>query len=92
MNAAAAWLAGVSDEPATVPVFVAYPLGYDWMWMYWYFMRFADAGSPFGPSRCMDAGPMTSRPRRGDRRPPVRLPADPPVQLNSGHRPGPSHS
>ncbi|MDT9687370.1 exonuclease [Streptomyces sp. P9(2023)] len=54
MNAAAAWLAGVSDELAAVPVFVAYPLGYDWMWMYWYFMRFADAGSPFGHSRCMD--------------------------------------
>ncbi|MGW7366989.1 exonuclease [Streptomyces sp. NPDC054841] len=54
MNAAAAWLAGVSDELAAVPVFVAYPLGYDWMWMYWYFMQFADAGSPFGHSRCMD--------------------------------------
>ncbi|MGW6568609.1 exonuclease [Streptomyces sp. NPDC054975] len=54
MNAAAAWLATVSAELAATPVFVAYPLGYDWMWMYWYFMRFADAGSPFGHSRCMD--------------------------------------
>ncbi|MEU9994471.1 exonuclease [Streptomyces sp. NPDC050848] len=54
MNAAAAWLAGVADELGAVPVFVAYPLGYDWMWTYWYFMRFADAGSPFGHSRCMD--------------------------------------
>ncbi|MFF2026449.1 exonuclease [Streptomyces sp. NPDC058171] len=54
MNAAAAWLAAVSDELAATPVFVAYPLGYDWMWMYWYFMRFADGGSPFGHSRCLD--------------------------------------
>lgn len=54
MNAAAAWLMGVSEELGAAPVFVAYPLGYDWMWMYWYFMRFADGGSPFGHSRCMD--------------------------------------
>ncbi|MFJ3583328.1 exonuclease [Streptomyces sp. NPDC090127] len=54
MNDAAAWLAGVAGELAATPVFVAYPLGYDWMWMYWYFMRFAEAGSPFGHSRCMD--------------------------------------
>ncbi|MGW2015314.1 exonuclease [Streptomyces sp. NPDC001927] len=54
MNAAAAWLGKVAEELGAVPVFVAYPLGYDWMWMYWYFMRFADAGSPFGHSRCMD--------------------------------------
>ncbi|MFF9012201.1 exonuclease [Streptomyces sp. NPDC014870] len=54
MNAAAGWLAGVAEELGAVPVFVAYPLGYDWMWMYWYFMRFAEAGSPFGHSRCLD--------------------------------------
>lgn len=54
MNAAAAWLASVSEELGAAPVFVAYPLGYDWMWMYWYFMRFAIGGSPFGHSRCMD--------------------------------------
>jgi hypothetical protein len=54
MNAAAAWLAAVSEELAATAVFVAYPLGYDWMWMYWYFMRFADGGSPFGHSRCLD--------------------------------------
>uniref|UniRef100_A0AAU2JNX5 Exonuclease n=1 Tax=Streptomyces sp. NBC_00049 TaxID=2903617 RepID=A0AAU2JNX5_9ACTN len=54
MNGAAAWLAAVADELGATPVFVAYPLGYDWMWMYWYFMQFADGGSPFGHSRCMD--------------------------------------
>ncbi|GAA0281718.1 hypothetical protein GCM10010302_19380 [Streptomyces polychromogenes] len=54
MNAAAGWIASVAEELGATPVFVAYPLGYDWMWAYWYFMRFADAGSPFGHSRCMD--------------------------------------
>ncbi|WP_030542010.1 exonuclease [Streptomyces albus] len=54
MNGAAAWLASVSRELEATPVFIAYPLGYDWMWMYWYFMRFATGGSPFGHSRCVD--------------------------------------
>ncbi|MEV5988675.1 exonuclease [Streptomyces sp. NPDC052051] len=54
MDAAATWLADVSDELRATPVFVAYPLSYDWMWMYWYFMRFANNGSPFGHSRCLD--------------------------------------
>ncbi|MFE3451247.1 exonuclease [Nonomuraea sp. NPDC059194] len=54
MNAAAAWITGLAAEANATPVFVAYPLGYDWMWMYWYFMRFADKGSPFGHSRCLD--------------------------------------
>ncbi|MET9341779.1 exonuclease [Nonomuraea sp. NPDC003804] len=54
MNAAAAWIAGRADEAQASPVFAAYPLGYDWMWMYWYFMTFADEGSPFGHSRCLD--------------------------------------
>ncbi|MFF7357705.1 exonuclease [Streptomyces filipinensis] len=54
MNAAADWLAAVSDELSATPVFVAYPLGYDWMWMYWYFMQYASNGSPFGHSRCLD--------------------------------------
>ncbi|MGV9303858.1 exonuclease [Nonomuraea sp. NPDC003727] len=54
MNAAAAWIARCADEAQASPVFAAYPLGYDWMWMYWYFMTFADEGSPFGHSRCLD--------------------------------------
>lgn len=35
------------------PVLVAYPLGYDWMFLYWYFMKFAGE-SPFRHSRCFD--------------------------------------
>ncbi|UWQ82254.1 3'-5' exoribonuclease [Leisingera caerulea] len=36
------------------PVFVAYPLSFDWSWMYWYFSNFCPKGSPFGHSRCYD--------------------------------------
>ncbi|WP_020573745.1 hypothetical protein [Actinopolymorpha alba] len=52
MNAAAAWIRQVAGDH--VPVFVAFPLSFDWLWMYWYFMRYADEGSPFGHSRCID--------------------------------------
>jgi hypothetical protein len=36
------------------PVLVAYPLSFDWSWLYWYFVRFSAEGSPFGYSRCFD--------------------------------------
>ena len=36
------------------PVLVAYPLSFDWTWLYWYFIRFSANGSPFGYSRCFD--------------------------------------
>ena len=36
------------------PVLVAYPLSFDWSWLYWYFIRFAKEGSPFEYSRCFD--------------------------------------
>ena len=36
------------------PVLVAYPLSFDWSWLYWYFTRFCGHGSPFGHSRCFD--------------------------------------
>lgn len=35
------------------PVFAAYPVVYDWMFMYWYFMNFAGE-SPFGHSSAID--------------------------------------
>jgi len=35
------------------PVLVAYPLSFDWSWLYWYFIRFT-GGSPFKHSRCFD--------------------------------------
>ena len=36
------------------PVLVAYPLSFDWSWLYWYFVRFSPEGSPFDYSRCFD--------------------------------------
>jgi hypothetical protein len=36
------------------PVLVAYPLSFDWSWLYWYFVRFSPKGSPFNYSRCFD--------------------------------------
>jgi hypothetical protein len=36
------------------PVLVAYPLSFDWSWLYWYFIRFSSLGSPFDYSRCFD--------------------------------------
>jgi hypothetical protein len=36
------------------PVLVAYPLSFDWSWLYWYFIRFSMDGSPFSYSRCFD--------------------------------------
>ena len=36
------------------PVLVAYPLSFDWSWLYWYFIRYSAEGSPFGYSRCFD--------------------------------------
>ncbi|SFK37616.1 hypothetical protein SAMN05216275_123106 [Streptosporangium canum] len=51
MKGAAGWIREVCGN--STPVLAAYPLAYDWMWMYWYFMRF-DGVSPFGHSRCLD--------------------------------------
>jgi hypothetical protein len=36
------------------PVLVAYPLSFDWAFLYWYFTRFSATGSPFNHSRCFD--------------------------------------
>jgi hypothetical protein len=52
MTAAAAWVRRTAA--GALPVLVAYPLGYDWMWLYWYFVRFSGTGSPFGHSRHID--------------------------------------
>ena len=36
------------------PIFIAFPLGYDWMWTYWYMEMFTEDGSPFGHGRHAD--------------------------------------
>jgi len=39
---------------AKVPVFVGFPVVYDWMWVYWYMIAFTKDGSPFGHGRAAD--------------------------------------
>ena len=71
MAVAAAWVR--ETAAGATPIVVAYPLGYDWMWLYWYFMRFAENGSPFGHSRHLDmktlyaakAGALIARSTKG---------------------------
>ena len=52
MTDASLWIRKVAKSEQ--PVLVAYPLCFDWSWLYWYFMRFSAHGSPFGHSRCFD--------------------------------------
>src|SRR5262249_9548605 len=52
MSEASAWVNAVAG--AAQPVLVAYPLSFDWSWLYWYFIRFSALGSPFAYSRCFD--------------------------------------
>lgn len=44
-----AWVKALPGKP----VFVAYPAGYDWIWGYWYMLKFAGE-SPFGFSGVID--------------------------------------
>jgi hypothetical protein len=52
MNAATEWIQ--LHARGGSPVLVAYPLVFDWTWLYWYFIRFGRTGSPFNHSRCYD--------------------------------------
>lgn len=52
MTRAHAWVRKVSQGDR--PVFAAFPLGFDWMFSYWYFVTFATKGSPFGHSTHLD--------------------------------------
>ena len=52
MSDAARWIRQVAGTGS--PVLVAYPLSFDWTWLYWYFIRFSSEGSPFNHSRCFD--------------------------------------
>ena len=51
MARAAEWIR--THTAGGTPVLVAYPLSFDWTWLYWYFVRFTGQ-SPFNHSRCLD--------------------------------------
>jgi hypothetical protein len=52
MTEASRWVNKVAGPGR--PVLVAYPLSFDWAWLYWYFVRYSEEGSPFHHSRCFD--------------------------------------
>lgn len=52
MTNASKWVRDIAGP--TQPVLVAYPLSFDWSWLYWYFIQFSRHGSPFEHSRCFD--------------------------------------
>jgi hypothetical protein len=52
MTEASHWIRDVAGMAK--PVLVAYPLSFDWAWLYWYFIRFSADGSPFNHSLCFD--------------------------------------
>lgn len=52
MGEAYEWIAGIAG--GAKPVLVAYPLSFDWAWLYWYFVQFSSKGSPFNHSLCFD--------------------------------------
>ena len=51
MREAAGWIR--SRCAGGEPILVAYPLGFDWSWIHWYFVKFAGT-SPFKHSRAFD--------------------------------------
>lgn len=52
MTEAAQWVRKIAGPNR--PILVAYPLSFDWTWLYWYFIRFSSEGSPFNHSGCFD--------------------------------------
>jgi len=55
MAAFRTWVTEVSA--GAKPIVVGYPVCYDWMFLYWYLIRFG-GHSPFGHSGCMDMKTM----------------------------------
>lgn len=52
MIEAAEWVHAVSDGHR--PILVAYPVAFDWAFLYWYFEQYVPDGSPFGHASCLD--------------------------------------
>ncbi len=53
------WIKFVSDKYKAPPRFTAYPASYDWLWVYWYLIKFYGK-SPFGFSGVLDMKTLAS--------------------------------
>lgn len=56
MTEASSWVQKVAGDDR--PVFVGFPAVFDWLFLYWYFVAFADGGSPFEFSAVLDMKTM----------------------------------
>lgn len=52
MTAAGDWITEQAKDGQ--PILVAFPLSFDWSWLYWYFVQYSKTGSPFEHSKCFD--------------------------------------
>jgi hypothetical protein len=56
MTEAARWVVDLAHGRR--PVLVGWPMGYDWMFLQWYFHTYSEIGSPFGFSSALDMKTM----------------------------------
>jgi hypothetical protein len=56
MTEAARWVLDLASGRR--PVFVGWPMGYDWMFLQWYFHTFSEIGSPFSFASALDMKTM----------------------------------
>jgi hypothetical protein len=54
MTAFAKWVNGQGQKYNATPVFLGYPVAYDFMFTNWYLIRFSTVSSPFGHGRTKD--------------------------------------
>ena len=53
MNSFASWVKSHEQKHDAPAIFMAYPLSFDWLFIYWYFIKFG-VECPFGFSRAID--------------------------------------
>lgn len=54
MTGFAQFILDIKKRHEGAPIFAGFPLGFDWMFTYWYLCKFSELGSPFGHSRHID--------------------------------------
>lgn len=54
MTAFGAWVSAAGERWSATPVFCAWPAVFDWMFVRWYFVRYAQHADPFGYGTALD--------------------------------------